>query len=229
MRRAPGLALLLLVPAAFAFAAGAPARDKDRAPESSGYARTGWMIHAGYFFHDTMFYSSGRGGPHAAVARVFPLFKRVGLWVEAGAMFPSGVMDTRAADSETYRTRFETRVGYLAVGPSQAYWPVPVGLALYFHRTELEDTGKTGPLAGTSLSGRESGLGLGLVVNILALLGSPERKEGLRVRATLGYVGFMDSTRPDIATSSVSGQTVIHRKWRAFRGEGLRAGAELDF
>lgn len=229
MRRSAGLALWLLVPAMFAFAAESPRQEKGRAPEAGGYARTGWMIHAGYFFHDTMFYSSGRGGPHAAVARVFPLFKRIGLWTEAGCMFYSGAMDTTAADSETYRTRFKTGAGYLAAGPSFAYWPVPFGLALYFHRTELDDLGKTGPLAGTELSGDKSGLGLGLVVNILAFLGSPERKEGLRVRATVGYAGFIDSTRPDIVTSSGSGQTATHRKWLAFRGESLRIGAELDF
>lgn len=222
-------ALPALAPPIPAFGAAAAENGKAKPPELGGYARTGWLIHAGYFFHDTMFYSSARGGPHAAIARVFPLIKQAGIWTEAGCMFSSGVMDTVAADSETYRTRFETGAVYVAAGPSLAYWPVPFGLALYFHRTELEDLSKTGPLAGTRLAGSESGVGLGLVVNILVALGSPSPGKGLHVRATLGYAGFIDSTRPDVVTASEAGLTATHHKWKAFRGECLRGGVELDF
>ncbi len=204
----------------------AGAEETKTSPEGSS---SGWMVNAGYFFKDTMFYGSGRGGLHAAIGRIFGVTRVVGLWSETGWTSAGGTCGTVGLQGEEYRTRFSSQCLYVTLGVSVLRYSVPVGVGVYWHDTSFVSTRVTGPLAGVEASGNEHGIGTGIMVNVYIPLGGAQGRDRRRPRLILGYGGFIDWTPVDLQTDADSASlgTVIERKWRPLRGEALRVGLEF--
>jgi len=193
-------------------------------------AGTGWMVNAGYFFKDTMFYSNGRGGGHVNVGRLIPLPKRFGLWVGVGGFQARGTQETTGGDGNRYRTTFDSEILYTDLGLVTPLTPFPVCLVVYWHSTGFRNEGITGPLTGTTLTGDHSAIRVGFNVHLLFeyfLSGARKPPRGLGL--VVGWVGFLEPSGQDLVTRDGAGNAVTLRKWKPLRGESLRVGLEYEF
>ena len=209
-----------------AFTAGSATQSED----SLAYG-TGIMVNAGYFFKDTMFYSKGRGGLHVDGGKAFPLGGKFGLWVGAGAMQAKGTMRAYDHDSFRYDTRFEAKIVHADIGILTPWTPFPLGIMIYQHRTDLDDSALDGPLAGGRFSGSSSGIGWGFTVHLLfewfpwGADSVSRRGPGL----VFGYMGLIDMKKINIPVRDGLGRELVHQGWSPAAGESLRAGIEWEF
>jgi len=208
---------------------GEPAQGEKRYLPGVG---NGWMVNIGYFFKDTMFNSRGRGGLHINAGRVLPLplLGRFGLWVGAGAFHASGTLTTVATDQQRYRTTFDADTLYADVGVITPWVPFPVCVVVYWHSTALRNVGLTGPLAGATLTGDHSGLGLGFDVHLLfEHFWGKARKPPRGLGLVVGYVGLLEPAGRNLVTRDQAGNSATVKKWKPLRGESLRVGLEYEF
>ena len=226
------LAVLARPAAAVTAPAGASATPLAGSATLAGESAfgTGWMVNAGYFFKDTMFYSGGRGGLHISVGKMVALPYGLGLWTGAGTMRSRGTYESTLADGARYRTAFDLTVAYADLGIATPFTPFPIGVVVYRQAGTLDDTGLTGPQAGRALAARDRGWGIGLDVHLLFEWFLRERRGRSRGPAlVIGYEGFMDLSARTVAATDAAGGRVEHRLWKPLKGESLRGGLEWEF
>ena len=191
----------------------------------------GWMLTAGWFFKDTMFYSNARGGVHVAMGRVLRVSRNAGVWIGSGGFSSSGSFRSADSSFDEYDTSFRGWLVHTDVGLVTPWFPFPVSLVFYSHSTRIEDRALSGPFSGCLFKGSDSGAGLGMSVQIVLeffLNSSPRPPRGPAL--VVAYMGFWDLTAKDIETVKEGGGAyLVHKDWKPIRGESLRAGVEYEF
>ncbi len=211
-----------------------PALESGAPESATGMARppsfgTGVIVTTGWFFKDTMFYSKGRGGLTVGAGKAFPVTRWLAVWAGAGALRSHGTLRT-VVDGLDLDTTFDGDAVWLEAGVVIPWLPFPVALTAYRHRTDLEDAGRNGALAGRRLAGSAEGWGAGGVVHLLFEYFIANRRSGPRgLGFAIEYVGFMDLSGRTIRTADAAGYTADHRNWKPVKGEALRVGLEYEF
>lgn len=206
---------------------------KDSSAREVPWWGSGWAVKGGYFFKDTMFYSRARGGPHIDFSKVFALPARFGLWTGAGVFRATGTEAVRTAKPYTdsmVDLSFDESTAYGDIGLATPWFPIPICLAVYWHRSELSARGRSGELDKAAYTADKSGVGLGLTVHIiLEWFPGKERRPPRGLGIVLGYAGLMELSGGDAKLKEKDGTREPAVKWRPFKGESLRAGLEYEF
>lgn len=211
-----------------------PALESGQPESATVHARpssfgTGVVVTTGWFFKDTMFYSKGRGGLTVGAGKAFPVLRWLAVWTGAGMLRARGTLKTTAGGDE-FETTFDGDAVWGELGFVTPWLPFPVALTVYRQRTELDETGRTGAMAGRRLTGSADGWGAGASVHLLFeffLTKKPDPPRGLGI--AVEYVGLMDFSGRTIRTGDATGFTADHKGWKPFKGEALRIGLEYEF
>ena len=191
---------------------------------------TGWMVNAGYFFKDTLFYSGGRGGPHVNAGKLVPLPHGLALWAGAGLMTAKGSYTSTLSDGNRWETAFDLSIAYADLGIATPWTPFPVALVVYSQSATVKDELRSGAAPGRTLRTIDKGVGVGLDVHLLfEWFLSAKRGRHRGPALVLGYEGFIDLSGHALATTDAAGGRVEHKAWKPLKGESLRGGIEWEF